>query len=98
MKLIDFVCLSIIALCLFSLAGCKDNSEPLPFVASPVQLRNWTPDEECALANALRPIPADSILWTLESDWARMRRDIGVKPVKKNANCRTTTTGAHFIS
>ncbi len=80
MKAIDLVCPLILAACIMSLIGCADRSEPLPVIAFPAVLRNWSPEEECALAKALAPIPADSVLWTLHDDWARMRREIGMKP------------------
>ncbi len=98
MKLIDFVLLSIIVLCLFSLAGCKDNSEPLPVIAAPAVLRNWTPEEECALAQALAPIPENSIIWTMHDDWARMRRETGLKPVQKNTECKEMIDEFHSLS
>jgi hypothetical protein len=98
MKLFDVICLVFIAACILSIAGCKDNSEPLPVIAAPAVLRIWTPQEECALAQALAPYPPDSVLWTLHDDWARMRREIGVKPMKRNTNCRVTTTELRLIS
>jgi hypothetical protein len=99
MKLIDFVFLSIIALCLFSLAGCKDNSEPFPITATPTVLRNWSAEEECQLAKALAPYPSTSVLWTLHDDWARMRRETGLKPVKINDKCDTGTLDEfHLLS
>jgi len=91
MKLCDIVFLVIIALCILGIAGCQDNSEPLPVIAAPAVLRSWTPQEECALAQVLAPIPESSIIWTLHDDWARMRREIGIKPMSNNTNCKGTS-------
>ena len=72
--------------CLLMISGCASR-EPATIVA-PAVLRDWSSGEECALARALAPVPADSILWTLHDDWARMRREIGMKPKAHKPDCR----------
>jgi hypothetical protein len=84
--------------CLLIITGCSDRTEPLAVIGAPAVLRNWSPEEECALAQALAPVPSDSVLWTLHDDWARMRRESGLLPPKKKTNCRTTTTGTRLLS
>jgi hypothetical protein len=95
MKTCDLLFLLIIAACILSLVGCA--SEPAPVIAAPAVLRSWSPEEECALANALAPYPSNSVLWTLHDDWARMRREIGVKPKIKNFKCGAINK-AHLLS
>jgi hypothetical protein len=77
MKLIDIVFLLIIGACLLVIAGCSDRLGPAPVVNAPAVLRTWTPQEECDLAHILAKYPADSVVWTLHDDWARMRREAG---------------------
>lgn len=98
MKVCDILFLLIIAACIMSLFGCADRREPLPVIAAPAVLRNWSLEEECTLAQALALYPSDSVLWTLHDDWARMRREIGINPPKKKTECRTKTTGARLLS
>jgi len=100
MKLRDMILLTVIAAAIFSLCGCDRNGEPLAIIASPPAVfRNWTPEEECALADALMPYPSNSILWTLHDDWARMRREMGVKLKKSNYKCKEAIEPeAHLLS
>ena len=95
MKACDVLFLLIIAACVLSLVGCA--SEPKPVITAPAVLRNWSPEEECALAKALAPYPSDSVLWTLHDDWARMRREIGIKPKVRNFKCGAIDK-AHLLS
>jgi len=98
MKAIDLLFLLIIAACLMSLFGCSDRSEPFPVIAAPAVLRNWSPEEECALAQALAPYPSDSVLWTLHDDWARMRREIGLKPKTIRTDCKGKIDRARLLT
>ncbi len=81
MKLVDIVFLLIIGACLLVIAGCSDRTEPLPRTAAPAVLRDWSPQEECELAKVLEKYPENSVIWTLHDDWARMRRETGLKAV-----------------
>jgi hypothetical protein len=65
----DCFFLLLITACLRSLFGCSDRSEPLPIIATPTVLRDWSVQEESELAHALEPYPSSSILWTLHDDW-----------------------------
>ena len=97
MKLCDVLFLAIIAVCLVSLVGCTDRSEPLPIVAAPA-LRNWTPEEECKLARTLAVFPSDSILWTLHDDWARMRREEGFKAKPSHYKCKESIEQGRLLT
>jgi len=94
MKVCDLLFLPILGACILSLVGC---SEPQAIVTAPAVLRNWSPQDECALAQALTSYPSDSVLWTLETDWARMRREIGSQPRKNNFKCGAIDE-AHLLS
>ena len=51
------------------------------------------------MAQALAPYPSSSILWTLhDDDWARMRREVGLKPVPINKLCKVTIDEFHLLS
>jgi hypothetical protein len=57
------------------MAGCASEPPPAaPPAPKPITIpcphgRVWTKAEKNALANALEPIPAASIIWTMEFDW-----------------------------
>ncbi len=82
--------------CLLMITGCASRT-PATTVA-PAVLRDWSSEEECALARALEPVPADSILWSLHDDWARMRREIGIKPKLHKPDCRKELAKVHLIT
>lgn len=42
---------------------------PKPDVVPCAKGKAWTPAERRALADALTPVPANSAIWTLETDW-----------------------------
>ena len=64
---------TVAATAMLCLLGCASAPPPLDtkIVCPPVT--TWSPKDELALAMALRKVPSDSPLWTLEQDWQKMR-------------------------